>query len=74
MTCHAYRASSETEDTTQAKANIVVAIGRIVVVPIGNVAVVGIVVPATAQVSHPGYELPSLQGFGNSLSPIGTTV
>ena len=48
MTCHACRAGSDQEDTTNAEAYIVVAIGRIVVVPIGNGAVVGIVVPATA--------------------------
>jgi hypothetical protein len=48
MTCRACRAGSDQEDTTNAEAYIVVAIGRIVVVPIGNGAVVGIVVPATA--------------------------
>ena len=48
MTCHACRAGSGQEDTTQAEAYVVVAVGRIVVVPIGNGAVVGIVVPATA--------------------------
>jgi len=36
------------EDTTEAKAYIVVAVSRIVVVTIGNGAVVGIVIPATA--------------------------
>jgi primosomal protein N' len=40
------------EDTDAAETYIIVAIGRIVVVPIRNRAVVGIVVPATAQVSH----------------------
>ena len=35
------------ENTDQAEAYIVVRVGRIVVVPIGNGAVVGIVVPAT---------------------------
>jgi len=48
MTCHACRTGSGQEDTTQAEAYVVVAVGRIVVVPIGNGAVVGIVVPATA--------------------------
>ena len=47
MTCHAYRAGSGQEDTDAAEAYIVVAVSRIVVVPIGNGAVVGIVVPAT---------------------------
>ncbi len=48
MTCHACRTGSGQEDTDTAEAYIVVAVGRIVVVPIGNGAVVGIVVPATA--------------------------
>ena len=48
MACHACRTGSGQEDTTQAEAYVVVAVGRIVVVPIGNGAVVGIVVPATA--------------------------
>jgi hypothetical protein len=47
MTCHAYRAGSDFEDANTAEAYIVVAVSRIVVVPIGNGAVVGIVVPAT---------------------------
>ena len=47
MTCHACRAGSDQEDTDTAEAYIVVAVGRIVVVTIGNGAVVGIVVPAT---------------------------
>jgi len=48
MTRHAYRAGSDFEDTDAAEAYIVVAVSRIVVVPIRNGAVVGIVVPATA--------------------------
>lgn len=48
MISRAYRADSDKEDTDTAEAYIVVAVGRIVVVPIGNGAVVGIVVPATA--------------------------
>ncbi len=48
MTCRACRAGSEQEDTTNAEANIIVAVGRIVVVPVRYGAVVGIVVPATA--------------------------
>jgi hypothetical protein len=48
MISRAYMADSDKEDTDTAEAYIVVAVGRIVVVPIGNGAVVGIVVPATA--------------------------
>lgn len=48
MICHACRADSYLEDTDAAEANIVVRVGRIVVVTIRNGAVVGIVVPATA--------------------------
>ena len=48
MTCHACRTGSGQEDTDAAEAYIVVAVSRIVVVPIRNGAVVGIVVPATA--------------------------
>jgi len=36
------------EDTEDAEADVVVAVGCVVVVPVGNSAVVGIVVPATA--------------------------
>jgi hypothetical protein len=43
MTCHAYRAGSDFEDANTAEAYIVVAVSRIVVVPIGNGAVVGII-------------------------------
>jgi hypothetical protein len=52
MTCRAYKAGSYYEDIRQAKANIVVAIGRIVVVPVRYGAVVGIVVLFYRRVSH----------------------
>ncbi len=48
MTCHACRADSRSKDTDAAEAYVVVRVGRVVVVPIRNGAVVGIVVPATA--------------------------
>jgi hypothetical protein len=48
MTCREFRAGSIAEDTDTAEAYIVVAVSSVVVVPIGNDAVVGIVVPATA--------------------------
>jgi hypothetical protein len=43
MTCHACRTGSGQEDTPAAEAYIVVRVRRIVVVPIGNGAVVGII-------------------------------
>lgn len=48
MICRVTRTDSFLEDTENAEAYVVVRVRRIVVVTIGNGAVVGIVVPATA--------------------------